>query len=143
MIPLHQLRQVALSQKKYPRAIALCNLALQMSSGDAATINFRGRANHELGKYNLAIDDFSEAIRLDPKSARKLTSATPVLQETSLVIPEKPHDETEEAMLDFVPFTRSGWEVTYAKRQTQCGRQALQRDLPQAVATAVAAPTIR
>src|SRR5271157_3675806 len=47
-------------------------------------------------------------------------------------------DEAEEAMLDLVPLARSGWEVTDTKDQARVVRQALQRHLPQTIATAVA-----
>src|SRR5262249_6973657 len=52
-------------------------------------------------------------------------------------------DETEQPVLNLVPFAGAWRKMTYVQFQPQRVRQVLQRYLPQTRATAVAAPSIR
>src|SRR5262249_42536642 len=54
----------------YDQAITICNELLQQDPRDAAALHYRGRAHHyrnEADDLDLAIADFTEAIKLSPK----------------------------------------------------------------------------
>lgn len=58
-----------MEKEKYYEVIFLCDKALNINKNLPEAYSFRGNAKYNLGQYDVAIADFSEAIKFDPEDA--------------------------------------------------------------------------
>ena len=71
---LHHLGLILLSKQAYDEAVSCFQKVLQINPDSALTHGALGVAYHKLGEKDLAIREFQEVLRLDPRNqnARKM-----------------------------------------------------------------------
>jgi len=65
-VPLHNLGDIYLKNNEYAKAIELYSRAIEIDPGEVSSFRLRAYACMEAGKWYDAIQDFDQAILLDP-----------------------------------------------------------------------------